>query len=139
MRLKSQWEEQYREWSKRDLSDKEYVYFWVDGIYFNIRLDDEGSCILVIIATDKHGKKELLAVSDGYRESTIGWKEMLLDLKRRGFDIGPRLAVGDGAMGFWKELRKVIRRQKNNDAGFIRPLISWINCRKACNPKPRSI
>jgi len=108
VRLKSQWEEQYREWSKRDLIDKEYVYFWVDGIYFNIRLDDERSCIPVIIATDKHGKKELLAVSDGYRESTIGWKEMLLDLKRRGLDIGPRLAVGDGAMGFWKTLREVI-------------------------------
>ncbi len=112
VRLKSQWEEQYREWSKRDLSDKEYVYFWVDGIYFNIRLDDERSCILVIIATDKHGKKELLAVSDGYRESTIGWKEMLLDLKRRGLDMGPRLAVGDGAMGFWKALREVYPQTK---------------------------
>jgi len=93
----------------------------------------------VIIATDKHGKKELLAVSDCYRESTIGWKEMLFDLKRRGLDIGPRLAVEDEAIRFWKALRKVIRRQKNNDAGFIEPLISWINCRKACNPKPSSI
>lgn len=106
---------------------------------FLIRLDDERSYIPVIIATDKHGKKELLALSDGYRESAICWKEMLLHLKRRGLDIGPRLAVGDGAMGFWKALRKVICRQKNNDVGFIRPLISWINCRKACNPKPRSI
>jgi len=112
MRLKRQWEEQYREWAKRDLSDKEYVYFWVDGIYFNIRLDDERSCILVIIATDKHGNKELLAVSDGYRESTIGWKEMLLDLKRRGLDMGPRLAVGDGAMGFWKALKEVYPQTK---------------------------
>jgi transposase-like protein len=112
MRLKRQWEEQYREWAKRDLSDKEYVYFWVDGIYFNIRLDDERSCILVIIATDKHGNKELLAVSDGYRESTIGWKEMLLDLKRRGLDMGPRLAVGDGAMGFWNALKEVYPQTK---------------------------
>jgi transposase-like protein len=112
VRLKRQWEEQYREWAKRDLSDKEYVYFWVDGIYFNIRLDDERSCILVIIATDKHGNKELLAVSDGYRESTIGWKEMLLDLKRRGLDMGPRLAVGDGAMGFWKALKEVYPQTK---------------------------
>ncbi len=84
----------------------------MDGIYFNIRLDDERSCILVIIATDKHGKKELLAVSDGYRESTIGWKEMFLDLKRRGLDLGPRLAVGDGAMGFWKALREVYPQTK---------------------------
>lgn len=112
VRLKSQWEEEYREWAKRDLSDKEYVYFWVDGIYFSVRLDDERSCILVIIATDKRGKKELLAVSDGYRESTIGWKEMLLDLKRRGPDMGPRLAVGDGAMGFWKALREVYPQTK---------------------------
>lgn len=112
VRLKRQWEEQYREWAKRDLSDKEYVYFWVDGIYFNIRLDDGRSCILVIIATDKHGNKELLAVSDGYRESTIGWKEMLLDLKRRGLDMGPRLAVGDGAMGFWKALKEVYPQTK---------------------------
>lgn len=112
VRLKRQWEKQYREWAKRDLSDKEYVYFWVDGIYFNIRLDDERSCILVIIATDKHGNKELLAVSDGYRESTIGWKEMLLDLKRRGLDMGPRLAVGDGAMGFWKALKEVYPQTK---------------------------
>jgi len=112
VRLKRQWEEQYREWAKRDLSDKEYVYFWVDGIYFNIRLDDERSCILVIIATDKHGNKELLTVSDGYRESTIGWKEMLLDLKRRGLDMGPRLAVGDGAMGFWKALKEVYPQTK---------------------------
>jgi transposase-like protein len=112
VRLKRQWEEQYREWAKRDLSDKEYVYFWVDGIYFNIRLDDERSCILVIIATDKHGNKELLAVSDGYRESTIGWKEMLLDLKRRGLDMGPRLAVGDGAMGFWNALKEVYPQTK---------------------------
>lgn len=112
VRLKSQWEDQYREWAKRDLSDKEYVYFWVDGIYFNIRLDDDRSCILVIIATDKRGRKELLAVSDGYRESTIGWKEMLLDLKRRGLDMGPRLAVGDGAMGFWKALREVYPQTK---------------------------
>jgi transposase-like protein len=112
VRLKRQWEKQYREWAKRDLSDKEYVYFWVDGIYFNIRLDDERSCILVIIATDKHGNKELLAVSDGYRESTIGWKEMLLDLKRRGLDMGPRLAVGDGAMGFWNALKEVYPQTK---------------------------
>jgi len=112
VRLKRQWEEQYREWAKRDLSDKKYVYFWVDGIYFNIRLDDERSCILVIIATDKHGNKELLAVSDGYRESTIGWKEMLLDLKRKGLDMGPRLAVGDGAMGFWNALREVYPQTK---------------------------
>lgn len=93
VRLKRQWEEEYLDWTRRDLTDREYVYFWVDSIYFNVRLDDARSCILVIIAADKFGNKELLAVSDGYRESTIGWKEMLLDLKRRGLEMGPRLAV----------------------------------------------
>jgi len=107
VRLKRQWEDEYLEWTRRDLGDREYVYFWVDGIYFNVRLDDARSCILVIIATDRFGNKELLAVSDGYRESTIGWKEMLLDLKRRGIEMGPRHAVGDGAMGFWSALREV--------------------------------
>jgi transposase-like protein len=107
VRLKRQWEDEYLEWTRRDLGDREYVYFWVDGIYFNVRLDDARSCILVIIAADRFGNKELLAVSYGYRESTIGWKEMLLDLKRRGLEMGPRLAVGDGAVGFWSALREV--------------------------------
>jgi transposase-like protein len=71
VRLKRQWEEEYLDWTRRDLTDREYVYFWVDGIYFNVRLDDARSCILVIIAADKFGNKELVAVSDGYRESTI--------------------------------------------------------------------
>lgn len=112
VRLKRQWEEEYLDWTRRDLRDREYVYFWVDGIYFNVRLDDARSCILVIIAADKFGNKELLAVSDGYRESTIGWKEMLLDLKRRGLEMGPHLAVGDGAMGFWSALREVYPQTK---------------------------
>jgi len=71
VRLKRIWEKDYNDWRTRDLSDKEYVYFWVDGIYFNVRLDDERSCILIIMAADKYGNKELLAVSDGYRESKL--------------------------------------------------------------------
>jgi putative transposase len=101
VRLKQGWEEEYRSWSKRDLSDKEYVYIWVDGIYFNVRLDDERSCILVIIGADRNGNKELIAVEDGYRESKLAWKELLLDLKRRGLSKSPKLAIGDGALGFW--------------------------------------
>jgi len=107
VRLKAKWEEEYKEWSGRDLSGKEYVYIWADGVYFNVRLDDARSCILTIIAADGEGNKELLAINDGYRESTISWKEILLDLKRRGLKELPKLAVGDGAMGFWAALREV--------------------------------
>ena len=115
VRLKQCWETEYKEWSKRDLSEKKYVYFWVDGIYFNVRLDDERSCILVIMAADEAGNKELLAVSDGFRESKTSWKEILLDLKDRGLEMGPKLAVGDGALGFWVALDEVFpktRRQR---------------------------
>jgi putative transposase len=107
VRLKAKWEEEYKEWSARDLSGKEYVYIWADGVYFNVRLDDARSCILIIIAADSEGNKELLAIDDGYRESTISWKEMLLGLKRRGLKGVPKLAVGDGGMGFWAALKEV--------------------------------
>ncbi len=112
VRLKKSWEDDYKKWANRDLSDKEYVYFWVDGIHFNVRLEGERSCILVIIAADKHGTKELIAVSDGYRESTISWKEMLLDLSSRGLQIAPKLAIGDGALGFWSALDEVFPETK---------------------------
>lgn len=107
VRLKAKWEHDYKEWSCRDLSDKEYVYFWVDGIYFNVRLEDDNSCILVVIGADRDGNKELVAVNDGYRESDLGWQEILLDLKRRGLKRVPELAIGDGALGFWAALRKI--------------------------------
>jgi putative transposase len=104
VRLKQIWEDEYSQWSKRDLSDKKYVYFWVDGIYCNIRLDDQRSCILIIMAADRHGNKELLSVNDGFRESKTAWKEILLDLKKRGLKNCPKLAIGDGALGFWGAL-----------------------------------
>ena len=115
VRLKESWQKDYMEWRQRDLSDKNYVYFWIDGIYFNVRLEDDRSCILVIIAADRYGNKELLAVSDGYRESSLGWREILLDLKKRGLSFAPKLAIGDGALGFWKALGEVFpstRRQR---------------------------
>lgn len=107
VRLKGIWEEDYKTWSNRTLENKKYVYFWVDGIYFNVRLDDERSCILIIIAADSEGNKELVAVSDGYRESKTAWKELLLDLRRRGLSIDPKLVIGDGALGFWAASREV--------------------------------
>jgi len=107
VRMKSGWEEEYRSWCRRDLSEKRYAYFWADGIHVNVRLDEERCCILVIMGADKEGNKELVAVSDGYRESKVSWKEVMLDLKRRGLQEGPKLAIGDGALGFWAALREV--------------------------------
>jgi putative transposase len=107
VRLKGLWEQDYQAWKTRDLELKRYVYFWVDGIHFNVRLDEERSCILVVMGANESGRKELLAVSDGYAESKASWREILLDLKRRGLQMGPTLAVGDGALGFWAALREV--------------------------------
>jgi putative transposase len=112
VRLKSLWEEDYKVWAKRDLSEKTYVYFWVDGIYFNVRLDDERVCLLVIMAADADGHKELIAVSDGYRESKISWKELLFDLKRRGLKEGPKLCIGDGGLGFWAAVREAFPKTR---------------------------
>ena len=112
VRLKEIWTEEYAQWSKRDLSGKRYVYVWADGVYCNARLEDERSCLYVVMGADSFGNKELLAVSDGYRESTQSWKEILLDLRSRGLTKALALAVCDGAMGFqaaaaevWPETR----------------------------------
>jgi putative transposase len=106
VRLKAHWEQEYQRWATRDLSGKEYVYVWADGVYFNVRLEDERSCILMIVGCNLKGQKELLALSDGFRESELSWVEMLRDLKARGLKIAPKLAVGDGALGFWCALSK---------------------------------
>ena len=106
-RLKEVWQDEMERWQRRDLSAKRYVYFWVDGIYFGARLEEEKQCILVIIGATDHGTKELIAITDGYRESEQSWREVLLDLKQCGLGIGPELVTGDGALGFWKALRQV--------------------------------
>jgi transposase-like protein len=106
VRLKEIWKQDYEQWEKRDLSQKRYVYVWADGIHFNVRLDDERTCILVLIGATQDGKKELLAIHDGYRESKLSWKELLRDLKTRGLAHEPAFAVGDGALGFWAALRE---------------------------------
>ena len=107
VRLKAVWQQDFEAWSERSLADKRYVYFWVDGIHFNIRLEEERQCILVVMGATADGKKELVAVQDGFRESEQSWKELLLDLKARGLSEEPELAVGDGALGFWKALAQV--------------------------------
>ena len=106
-RLKAVWQDEYEEWNGRDLSGKRYVYWWADGIYFNVRLTDERPCLLVLIGTLEDGTKELVAIHDGERESKESWKELLLDLKARGLEHGPELSTGDGALGFWSALEEV--------------------------------
>jgi transposase-like protein len=106
-RLKAVWSEEHARWSKRDLSAKRYVYFWADGIHVQARLEDAAQCLLVIIGATPEGKKELVGLIDGVRESAQSWKELLLDLKRRGLTIGPELAVADGALGFWQAIEEV--------------------------------
>jgi putative transposase len=107
VRLKQAWQDEYKQWAQRDLSEKHYVYMWADGIYFDIRLTDDRPCMLVVIGATRDGKKELVGLIDGERESKISWKDLLLDLKQRGLKRGPELAVGDGALGFWPALEEV--------------------------------
>ncbi len=114
-RLKLIWEQELKEWQQRSLGDTRYVYLWADGIYFNVRLEDPGNarqCILVLMGATAEGKKELLAVTDGYRESEQSWSELLLELRSRGLTVDPELAVGDGALGFWKALATVFAGTK---------------------------
>ena len=105
-RLKADWSKEHQDWRQRDLSQKKYAYFWADGIYSNVRMDDK-LCLLVIIGVTEHGNKELVAVEDGFRESSASWKELLVKLKQQGLQQGPKLATGDGAMGFWNALSKI--------------------------------
>jgi transposase-like protein len=106
-RLKALWEQEYQDWSRRSLAGKQYVYVWADGVYFNIRLEGGRQCILVLMGATADGKKELIAVQDGQRESEQSWKELLLDVQARELTIEPKLAIGDGALGFWKALRQI--------------------------------
>src|SRR5271165_4499350 len=105
-RLTACWEKEYTAFGRRDLAGREYVYVWVDGVHFNIRLEEDRLCTLVVIGARPNGEKELLAVEDGYRESAESWKMLLRDLKRRGM-TAPIVAVGDGALGFWAAAREV--------------------------------
>jgi len=106
-RLKGLWEQEYHDWSKRSLAGKQYVYVWADGVHFNIRLEGGRQCILVLMGATADGKKELIAIQDGHRESEQSWKELLLDVQARGLVIEPKLAIGDGALGFWKAVRQI--------------------------------
>jgi transposase-like protein len=110
VRLKESWQQEWKAWNRRSLQEKRYVYLWADGIHFNIRLEDPGNnkqCILVLMGATEDGRKELIAISDGYRESTQSWRELLLAVKQQGLSTDPKLATGDGALGFWAALREI--------------------------------
>ena len=135
-RLKEVWTDEHKRWSERDLSTKSYVYVWADGVYLQARLEDEAQCILVIIGATPEGKKELLGFVDGARESAHDWRTLLLDLKRRGLSMAPKVAVADGALGFWKAIGEPGPRPVSNDAGCIRPPTSSTSCPRASSPRP---
>lgn len=107
IRLLSAWQGEYADWSRRDLSGKHYLYLWADGIYFPCRLSDDRPCLLVLMGATAEGKKELIAMIDGQRESETSWTTLLLDLRNRGMTQSPKLATGDGSLGFWIALSKV--------------------------------
>jgi transposase-like protein len=107
-RLKADWWDDYERWSKRDLSARRYVCFRADRVYCTPRMDEGRQCMLVIIGADEWGNKDVLGLIDGFREGTQSWRELLLDPKRRGLEAAPKLAVGDGAMGFWAALHEVV-------------------------------
>jgi transposase-like protein len=113
VRLKAIWEPEYEAWARRSLSGKRYAYLWVDGVYVNVRLTGERTCVLVVIGATADGEKELLAVHDGVRESEESWKEVLLSLRDRGLAVAPEVAIGDGALGFWAAISKVFPTTKH--------------------------
>jgi putative transposase len=118
-RLKAHWAEEWQQWNRRNLSSARYVYWWADGIHTGVRSEGgDGQCLLVIVGVTPEGKKERVAIADGFRESTTSWREVLLDLKARGLQAGPLLAVGDGAMGFWAALEEVFPATRSQRCWF---------------------
>ncbi len=131
-RLKADWGAEYERWQRRDLSARRFVYVWADGVYFQPRMEEEKQCVLVLIGADEWGRKEVLGLTDGYRESTQSWRELLLDLKRRGLSHAPDLAIGDGALGFWAALREVF--------GSTREQRCWVHkTGNVLNAMPKSV
>ena len=112
-RLTAEWQADYDGWQKRDLSARHYVYVWADGVYLQARMEDNAECMLVLIGATPEGKKELVGFQTGVRESAQSWRELLIDIKRRGLEIAPDLAVGDGALGFWKAIEEVFPGTKH--------------------------
>lgn len=127
-RLKQEWQVEYDRWQRRDLAARHYVYIWVDGIYLQARMEDDAACMLVIVGATPEGRKELVGFQVGVRESAQSWRELLIDLKARGLSIAPEIAVGDGAMGFWKALEEIFPSTRHQRC--------WVH--KLANSLPRT-
>jgi putative transposase len=141
VRLVAEWSQEYEAWSRRDLSEKQYVYVWADGIHVNVRLENEANqrqCLLVLMGATADGEKELIAVVDGYRESEQSWYELLLNLKNRGLALAPKLAVGDGALGFWAALRKVFGETREQRCWVHKTANVLNNMPKSVQPRAKS-
>lgn len=141
VRLKEQWSAEYDDWSRRDLSGEQYVYVWADGIHVNVRLEDDANkkqCILVLMGATADGRKDLITLQDGYRESEQCWKELLLDAQQRGLTIAPKLAVGDGGLGFWAALRKVFPETAEQRCWFHKSGNVLSNMPKSVQPRAKS-
>ena len=123
VRLKQIWQKEYEQWSKRELSHKKYVYWWADGVHFNVRPDNDRQCILVIIGVTVDGQKEIIAVADGFRESKESWKSVIREVKRLGITTVPKLAIGDGALGFWAAIQEEFPETNHQ--------LCWVH--KTCN------
>jgi transposase-like protein len=135
-RLTQVWQEEYQAWRKRPLQGKDYVYIWVDGLYFGIRLEEDRLACLVVIGVLADGRKEVIALEDGYRESQESWATLLRDLKQRGMPA-PVLAIGDGALGFGLRCGRFTLKLVSNAAGCTRFAMCSISCRKGCSRGPR--
>ncbi len=131
-RLKAGWQAEFDRWQQRDLSARRYVYIWADGVYLQARMEVEKQCILVLIGATPEGKKELVGFQAGYRESAQSWRELLADLKSRGLAVAPELAIGDGALGFWKALEQ--------EFGVTRHQRCWVHkAMNVLNKLPKSV
>jgi len=117
-RLTAGWQDEYDRWQRRDLAARRYVYIWADGVYLQARMEPQAECMLVILGATPEGKKELLGFQVGVRESAQSWRELLVDLKARGLSVPPELAVGDGALGFWKALDEVFPGTRHQRCWF---------------------
>ena len=135
-RLKDAWFDEHVRWRERDLSAKRYVYFWADGIHVQARLEDDAQCLLVIIGATPEGKKELVGLIDGVRESAQSWKELLLDLKRRGLRWGRNSRSPTARSASGRRFPRCGPRRASNAAGYTRPPTSSTSCRRACKAKP---
>ena len=137
-RLKVDCWNDYEAWQKRDLSTRRFLYVWADGIYFKPRMAEEKQCVLVIVGADEYGQKELLGMTDGFRESTQSWRELLLDLRRRGLTQAPKLAIGDGALGFCSALREVFASAREQRC-WVHKTMNVLNAMpKSVQPKAKS-